>query len=473
MNDIFIAKLNQIIQEFPKNVVWDEQYWNRIFQSCVEPYLKTLRDINRVINLFQFRYGMLYQETAFEDMVGITTIEVLEPELYKWIGRNKESVCGGVSHSMLAFSEKERNYREQYTKEFQGLGIEPEKAIKCISAMFPVFAKEVNGYYGEYHNSSDARSKMRVAHEERFELYFSMNLDDVKVSRGIIDSFIFSMDDNALEYTVKKINMKGDIVYFLKELWALVDSIPYDRLGKIAMVMIDLQGTFQDENGKYWFSLPAVEIAHYCIMDILKMLKTAEERNQIICSAVDQLNMDGLGAIARIIRQIENGYGKFPERPEKQKDQIISSDQLHELERLYLDKLQEFSRSESFVDLSDFRYIVHLWELLDKESAQNYVYSITKDDFHKLRYMCAMASRWHGTNGSGWSFNALDYISNDEIYELIRNYDKQKLDRFSDVEQIKLASFFLTYQKDDDYLVNEQEARNLLNNGEVFNAYVN
>ena len=38
--------------------------------------------------------------------------------------------------------------------------------------MFPVFAKDVNKNAFAYYSYSDIRSKMRVAYEGRFELYF-------------------------------------------------------------------------------------------------------------------------------------------------------------------------------------------------------------------------------------------------------------------------------------------------------------
>lgn len=77
-----------------------------------------------------------------------------------------------------------------------------------------------------------------------------------------------------------------------------------------------------------------------------------------------------------------------------------------------------------------------------------------------------MASKWNGTNGSGWSFyskNYSEYVSQDEIYDMIQSFDKNKLDEFTEVEQIKLASFTLNYNKHEMNHVNEQEALKLVN----------
>ena len=77
-----------------------------------------------------------------------------------------------------------------------------------------------------------------------------------------------------------------------------------------------------------------------------------------------------------------------------------------------------------------------------------------------------MADKWDGTNGSSWEFypqNYSEYISQDEVYSMIQSFDKSKLDEFTDIEQIKLASFALNYNKIEMDHINEQEALKLVN----------
>ena len=64
-----------------------------------------------------------------------------------------------------------------------------------------------------------------------------------------------------------------------------------------------------------------------------------------------------------------------------------------------------------------------------------------------------------------WSFNSKrysSYISDEEVYDLIQNYDKTSIDLFSDVEQVKLATFILNYHKEEMNHANEQEAFELV-----------
>ena len=309
LHDIFFIKLEQIVNDLSDKVVWDKSYWSNVFRNCIEPYINTLRDVNRVTNTFQFRYEMLYQETSFEDMVGITALEVLEPELYKWICNNKDAVCGGDMHELLSNFGNKPDYRKLYHDQFERLGIDPDLAISCVSTMFPAFAKDVNGYNYDYQSTSDnIIGKMRVAHEERFELYFMFDLEDIKVSRSIINDCIYRFGRDALSMAVDEINKQGNIVYFLEEIKSLVNKIPYRRLDLIASVMLGLQGEFKGENTRSIFAMSACIISEYLVYNIIERLKTEEEKYAIIRSAVENVNKTGLGSMARIINGIELAY---------------------------------------------------------------------------------------------------------------------------------------------------------------------
>ena len=466
LHNILLIKLDQIVRDLPKEVVLDENYWSKVFTNCISPYINTLRDINRLVIAFQFRYEMLYQETSFEDMLGITTLEVLEPELYKWICNNKDAVCGGLMHGLISSMGDKPDYCKLYHDEFVSIGIDPNVAIRCISTMFPVFSKDVGEYQYDYQSISDIRASMRVAHEGRFELYFMLDLDDIKVSRSIINACIFELDRKALCTAIEEINNKGDIIYFLEEIRSLSDKIPYGRLSLIASVLLDLHGGFKGENSKSIFSRAACDVANYFIEDIIKKLNTEKERYQIIRAAIEKVDKNGLAAMARIINGIELSYGRLAGGSENRDKQAVSLAHLEELEKIYVEKIRIITSSESISDINGFGHAFYLWENLDENGVTKYLKKIFKCEVNKLKFICSMASRWNGTNGSGWGFyskNYEKYISQDEVYNIIQSFDKNKLHEFTEIEQIKLASFVLNYQTNEMDHVNEQKAQKLVN----------
>lgn len=464
LNSIFFSRLDEVVKEISDKIKWDDMYWKDVFQNCIEPYINTLRDVNRVINTFQFKYGAMYEETAFEDMIGITTIEVLDPELYKWIGNNKEAVCGGFFHG-LSFDKSDKDYRMKYSEEFLSLEINPDRAIRCIAAMFPMFANDVNEKGFEYFSSSDIRSKMRAAHKERFELYFMYDLDDIRIPRNIINACIYKLDTESIRNHLDKINKQGNIIYFLDEVRSLINNIPYKRLGLIASIFLEMQGNFHGQNSKSIFTISANDIAERCIDDMMNRLKTEEDRFKIIYTAVKNLNSLNLGTMARRINRIELAYGRLAGKEEKEEGKIISLNHLREIEELYVSRIHDIVKTVPLVDIKGSKFVFYLWESFEKEGAKNYINEMFEDDVNKIRFVCMFADKWNETNGCSWSFNPKTYskyISDEEIFNLIQDYDKSMLEIFSREEQIKMASFVLRYGKNEMFDVHEQEAMKLI-----------
>lgn len=84
------------------------------------------------------------------------------------------------------------------------------------------------------------------------------------------------------------------------------------------------------------------------------------------------------------------------------------------------------------------------------------------EELEKLKFICSMAGRWNESTGGGWNYKSeydSDYITDEEVYDLIKNLANEDLVKFSGLDQIKLASFVLNYERRGPYSrVSEQEA---------------
>ncbi len=461
LQDIFFEKLDRVIKEIPDEISWEQQYWYKIIRNCIEPYICTLRDVNRVINTFQLKYNMLYRETAFEDMVGITIIEVLEPELYKWISRNKDAVCGGLLHSLRSSGKKVEEYKTQYLREFQELGIDIKKAIKCVAAMFPVFAKDVGEHYYVGNQDDSIRRKMRVAQEERFRLYFMLDLEAVRVSRGVMNECVYKLDEENLLRVIKAINKNGDIGYFLEELRSLIQNIPYDRIELIASVLIDTANTLKGEMSIQSLQIPASLLAENLASILIKRIDTDERRFSFLQNEVRCSDKQNIGTIAQLLNEIKRLCNRSLEEPLTDIEHLVNDEQLKILEQEFLNKIQEIEQSENIIELDDFHSVFFLWQCINSDDVHKYISELMKNDVYKLKFVCSFARKWHGSNGEGWWFDPQtysEYITDKEIYELIQNYGKSHLSSFTELEKVQMASFDLNYQNDVLGHANEQRA---------------
>lgn len=456
LNTIFFNKIEQIISDLPEEVTWDESDWNIVFRNCIEPYLNNLRDVNRVTNVFRFKYEMLYSETYFVDMLAITTIEVLEPKLYKWICDNKKLLCGEFMDKILSDTSDD-DYRKLYCNQFENLGIDSDLAMDYVATLFPEFSIKVNKYRYDFQSMSDIRSKMRVAYSERFDLYFMVDLDDAKVPRNTINNWIYELNEDGLNEALRIINAEGNIKYFLDELVSLKDNIPYERLKLVATAIFESLWEFKD--GEKFISISY--LAENFVIDIIRKLKTENEKYDIIRSLLENVDKNRLGTISRIIFKLEVSYGRLEETKEFSADQLISLDHLKKIEKTYLTKIRDIiTDNNPIFGISNFNCFLYLWEHLDANEVANYFKEI--DDTNKLKFICALASKWNGNRGNGWCFQAevySKYISKDEIYKLIQSLENSKFNEFTEIELIKLASFILNYNKNATARVSEQEAR--------------
>ena len=213
---------------------------------------------------------------------------------------------------------------------------------------------------------------MRIAYEERFDLYFMFDLDDIKVSRSIINASIYEFDRDVLSKIIEKINEEGNIVYFLEEIRSLVDKIPYKRLELIASVLLGLQEEFKEENSEKLFALSASDIAEYLMEDIIDRLKMEEEKYGIICSVIENVDITGLGIMTRFINRIELAYGRLAGNSEEKDKQIISLEHLEKVENIYVAKVRDIVNSELILDRNEFNNVFYLWKCFDKDGVDAY-----------------------------------------------------------------------------------------------------
>jgi P-loop ATPase len=114
LENVLFSKLDSVLESYSENIIIHKEYWRRVFKNCVESYIGTLRDVNKIINIFQFRFGYLHEETCFEDMLAITILEVLEPKLYRWIASHKDELCEIGKKRVVTIGDKQIEPRDMW-----------------------------------------------------------------------------------------------------------------------------------------------------------------------------------------------------------------------------------------------------------------------------------------------------------------------------------------------------------------------
>lgn len=456
-------QLNKIINDTSNDTIIDDNYWGKVFVNCVSPYIDNLRAINRLTNIFKFKYQALYQEVSVEDMIGITTLEVLEPKLYKWIYNNKDILCNSIGYNISRNTGTYVEYRERFYNEFKGINIDPDKSIRCVSTMFPAFAEEIDEYQDVYQSNADSKKKMRICDDEKFDIYFRHDLDSVEVSRSIIKDCLFIFNEEELVTILEKVNREGKIVYFLEEVQSLTDDIPYERISLIVSVIFSSQWNFKGEISAGIFTRTAYEMAIDLVEILMHRIKIEKERFELLDSMLKEMDKNRVGAIAIILYRIKLFYERNSE--EVNTKAIITLEHLQELENMYMLNIRRVIETETISDIKCFNVVFHLWEKLNEEAAIEYFNQVAENNISMLKLICTLATRWSGTSGRGWRLEANEYekyISKEKIYNGIKKLNKNDLLEFTEIEKLKLATFVLNYKAHELYSANEEQAQELV-----------
>ncbi len=456
-------QLDKIINDTSNDTIIDDSYWGRVFVNCVSPYIDNLRDINRLTNIFKFKYQALYQEVSVEDMIGITTLEVLEPKLYKWIYNHKDVLCNSIRYNISRNNGTRAEYRERFYNEFKGININPDKSIRCVSTLFPAFAKEIDEYQGVYQSNAESKKKMKICDDEKFDIYFRYDLDSVEVSRSTIKDCLFRFNEEELGAIVEKINQDGNVVYFLEEVQSLIDDIPYERISLIVSVVLCVQWKFKGETDAGLFTKTAYVLAIDLVEELLCRIRIEQERFELLYSMLKEMDKNSIGAIAIILGRIKLFYETKQENVEDKA--LITLEHLQELEKIYVLNINAVIGTEVISNIECFNVVFHLWEKLNEEAVLEYFNQVAKNNINMLKLVCTLATRWEGTSGGGWRLEAREYekyTSKEPIYNGIKKLNKNDLLESTDVEKLKLASFTLNYQMNGIEVITEEQAQDLV-----------
>ena len=254
------------------------------------------------------------------------------------------------------------------------------------------------------------------------------------------------------------------MVYFLEEMSSLVNDIPYNRLFLISSVLLSLQGEMKGETSNTILSISAEEKSNMVIEKILDRLEFDDERYRILYLAMLNINEINVGTFSRLLIYLGQVQGIFKNKLSTEEFQKNNIEYLQKIYIKFVEKVEYITSNVSTSKIIGFRPVFYLWKYVDEEGLSDYIQKTFETKVGKLKFISSLAGKWKG-NDIGWEYYSneyVNYISDKEIYSIIMKFDKNMIDEFTEMEQIKLASFVCNYDKGEFDHVSEDEARELL-----------
>lgn len=456
VNETLIKRLNNIISEY-NGIYFETDYWDKIFDSCIEPFIKNLRDVNRICNAVNFKLSTIATEVNFVDIVAITTIEIFLPEVYDWVKNNKAILTGSPNMKSFNFKEKtkEESYaiytaqirniikypKNEYFRELQ-LGL----TINALSALFPYFGSKIGKSY-EVSYSNMWRKDNKISHYDKFDRYFMLDLESITVKQYEIEGILYTYDSNQIEDVLLSKDNSQSSYEVLEELRASIKDVEHDknRIKTILFSLINCSNKLNGASKRNFLSLSSSRYANFVIVDLIKLLPL-EERFLYLSELISVCSLDALSKISTIINIIELAYGRLSSNGKEESDnKIITLEELIKLESVFSERMKTALKSINLFDLDYWRIPAYLLENFEKDYYEEYIKESLKNDVNILKFLSSSVVVWIG---SGKQYEIQDtykrHLSDERILKAIRTTIEQGTFIILPLEiQEKAAAFYL------------------------------
>lgn len=253
-------ELNKIFERlyFKKvKYIFNKETWNQI-DSVIDKYIKTVRDINQIVNIISFEYPIIATEVNFTDFFIISLIKLKSHALYELI-QNKPSDFFIDKYRTSNEKEKEEkriveNFNENL-KEFH----EFKDLLKII---FPVFSKN------NYRPSGRHKTKY-INNIYYFENYFSFSTSDDKMSMKEyyeIKKLFTNNDYEVFEKTMLEVDKNQKSSYFIDMFKEFDEYIEQEEIENIFLNTLKIIPKLQAKDTLVFYVYSSYELLAYDVL---------------------------------------------------------------------------------------------------------------------------------------------------------------------------------------------------------------
>ena len=213
-----------------------------VYDACVIPFIKNMRDVNRLINEFKLRYQVLKNDVDSRDLLGITSLEVFNPSLHDWIMAGKHYLC------MPHFSNLQI-YTDNLIKHMRNIPSHDKateyRDIRAVESLFPFVLCTYNKKFMNFRKPPDEADKS-IYLEEHFDDYFRLS-----IGKGLLDEKMykqFLVDAYSHDEVLDRQNW--DVVRnqgFVNKTIVYLDSLNDTQCNSIVSYCLDIEAEFSQD----------------------------------------------------------------------------------------------------------------------------------------------------------------------------------------------------------------------------------
>lgn len=434
------------IRNIPNSNEVDSAHWEQVFGYCIAPIVTSLRDVKRFCNVLSFSYAAVKPEVDFSDMAGITAIKVFAPTIYEWIYANRMSLAGSYRGGSIALSGVKDYRAEMKHIAEQTYPNDPEYMLDALACLFPSFGNRIT-YASDFQTPAELHQALRIASESKFDLYFSLSLENVKIPKIELDNSLLRMNTCELREYVTKLKENECLYEYMIEVERNLSRIPTDRAQVLIEGLAFEHGSFDGE--KPLVGANAVVFRTQCIRKLLMKIEDEQERYRIIETILCCPDIKSFDEITVFMSFVSRNYQRTHERDEAR---LVDENEIDVLRGIYLNRIREFTKTTFLLNSQMAQEAAVLWRKINCTDYKKYIKETCQNDICAVRVLATFVNGWR-SNGEVAKFelseDSYTEIMNREIaIDVIRRTRTECA--FWDLRQddiIRIAAFSLLVEK--------------------------
>jgi predicted KAP-like P-loop ATPase len=223
IKNLLFKELDEILEKLKEsgvNYIFNEKTWRQA-HLIIDKYIRTVRDINQIVNIISFEYPIIATEVNFTDFFIISLIKLKNHTLYELIQNKPSNFFINTNRGYQRGEEKKR-----IVENFNGNLKDFHDFRDLLEIIFPIFS--------EYNDTDSNRHKTKcISDIYYFENYFSFSTSDDKISMKeyyLAKETLLSADFKSFKDVFIEIDEKQKSQYFLDMFYEYKDPMKTEEI---------------------------------------------------------------------------------------------------------------------------------------------------------------------------------------------------------------------------------------------------
>ena len=261
----------------------EKERWERIYPDAILPFLKNIRDVNRLISSFSFTLGLFIKDARLEvnivDLIGMEVIRIFEPDLYNKIPSYKYILAPDFYVMLNNIIEQRRNELEVL---FEGYEEDRKaKVTQLLVELFPLINRLVNKNPSLTRGEDELFRNLSISQSCYFDRYFQFVITEEELPRYIYEEFIEkATDEEFVKNFLREHSQKKNLTVLLNDLSSYIVNIDESKAKSLVKAFLD-----EFENFETVISLGGPDSFTGLIYKILSEFDT-DKRGEVLLSAI-------------------------------------------------------------------------------------------------------------------------------------------------------------------------------------------